>query len=50
MSDWMGLVWLVLLLAGNAFFVAAEFAVVAAERAQSEPVPDGGGRPSQSTQ
>ena len=36
-SDWWGLVWLVVLLAGNAFFVASEFAVVAAKRAQIEP-------------
>lgn len=37
MSDWMGLVWLVVLLAANAFFVSAEFAVVAAKRSQMEP-------------
>lgn len=37
MSDWWGLIWLVLLLGGNAFFVAAEFAVVAAKRSQIEP-------------
>jgi CBS domain containing-hemolysin-like protein len=36
-GDWWGLWWLVVLLAGNAFFVAAEFAVVAARRAQIEP-------------
>jgi CBS domain containing-hemolysin-like protein len=36
-SDWWGLIWLVVLLAGNAFFVASEFAVVAAKRAQIEP-------------
>jgi len=29
-DDWWGLVWLVVLLAGNAFFVAAEFAVISA--------------------
>ncbi|MGO1349044.1 MAG: CNNM domain-containing protein, partial [Brevibacterium aurantiacum] len=36
-ADWMGLVWLVVLLLGNSFFVAAEFAVVAAKRSQLEP-------------
>uniref|UniRef100_UPI0032EF96B5 CNNM domain-containing protein n=1 Tax=Brevibacterium litoralis TaxID=3138935 RepID=UPI0032EF96B5 len=38
MSDWAGLVWLVLLLLANAFFVAAEFAIVNAKRAQIEPL------------
>lgn len=42
MSDLIGLVWLVVLLAINAFFVAAEFAVVAARRAQIEPLANGG--------
>src|SRR5690606_8027434 len=37
MSDWWGMVWLVVLLAANAFFVGAEFAVLAARRAQIEP-------------
>src|SRR5215203_3588009 len=32
-----GLVWLVVLLAGNAFFVGAEFAVISARRSQIEP-------------
>ncbi|HZJ09254.1 MAG TPA: hemolysin family protein [Trueperaceae bacterium] len=36
-SDWWGIVWLLLLLAANAFFVAAEFAILAARRAQVEP-------------
>ncbi|PSJ23868.1 hypothetical protein B7P34_36455, partial [Streptosporangium nondiastaticum] len=36
-SDWLGLVWLVVLLLGNAFFVASEFAIVAAKRSQVEP-------------
>ena len=36
-SDWLGLIWLVVLLLGNSFFVAAEFAVVAAKRSQVEP-------------
>lgn len=37
MSDWAGIVWLVVLLAVNAFFVAAEFAVISARRSQIEP-------------
>ncbi|MFI5085636.1 MAG: hemolysin family protein [Actinomycetales bacterium] len=37
MSDWAGVAWLVLLLAGNAFFVAAEFAIISARRSQIEP-------------
>lgn len=37
MSDWSGLLWLVLLLLGNAFFVASEFAVISARRSQIEP-------------
>lgn len=36
-SAWWGIVWLVVLLAANAFFVGAEFAVLAARRAQVEP-------------
>src|SRR5215210_8723053 len=32
-----GLAWLVVLLAGNAFFVGAEFAVISARRSQIEP-------------
>jgi len=41
-SDWMGIAWLVVLLAGNAFFVGAEFAVIAAKRSQIEPLADAG--------
>lgn len=40
----MGLVWLVVLLALNAFFVGAEFAVVSARRSQIEPLADAGSR------
>ncbi|MCF8528700.1 MAG: hemolysin family protein [Aquiluna sp.] len=36
-SDLAGLVWLVVLLASNAFFVGAEFAVISVRRAQVEP-------------
>lgn len=44
MSDWAGIVWLVVLLAGNAFFVGAEFAVVSARRSQIEPLAERGSR------
>lgn len=37
MSDWSGLFWLGILLLGNAFFVGAEFAVIAAKRSSIEP-------------
>jgi len=36
-SDVAGLIWLVVLLASNAFFVGSEFAVISARRAQIEP-------------
>jgi len=42
MSDWAGIVWLVVLLAGNAFFVGAEFAVISARRSQIEPLAERG--------
>jgi CBS domain containing-hemolysin-like protein len=44
MSDWIGLAWLVVLLAGNAFFVGAEFAVISARRSQIEPLAERGSR------
>jgi len=37
MNDWLGLLWLAILLLVNAFFVAAEFAVISARRSQIEP-------------
>jgi CBS domain containing-hemolysin-like protein len=43
-NDWAGLFWLVLLLAVNAFFVAAEFAVISARRSQVEPLAEEGRR------
>lgn len=49
MSDWVGLLWLVLLLIGNAFFVAAEFAVMSARRSQIEPLADSGSLRAQTT-
>lgn len=42
MSDWWGIAWLVILLFVNAFFVAAEFAVISARRSQIEPKADAG--------
>ncbi|MFT3798507.1 hemolysin family protein [Microbacterium sp.] len=44
MSDWAGLAWLVVLLAFNAFFVGAEFAVISARRSQIEPLAERGSR------
>lgn len=44
MSDWLGIVWLVVLLVVNGFFVAAEFAVISARRSQIEPRADRGSR------
>ena len=44
MNDWAGLFWLVLLLVVNAFFVAAEFAVISARRSQVEPLAEAGRR------
>ena len=44
MSDWAGIAWLVVLLAANAFFVGAEFAVISARRSQIEPHADRGSR------
>ncbi|RWZ46411.1 HlyC/CorC family transporter [Labedella phragmitis] len=44
MSDWAGIAWLVVLLAANAFFVGAEFAVISARRSQIEPRAEQGSR------
>lgn len=44
-ADWWGIGWLFVLLAANAFFVGAEFAVVAAKRSQIEPRAEAGSRP-----
>lgn len=40
--DLLGILWLVVLLAGNAFFVAGEFAVMSARRSQIEPRAEAG--------
>lgn len=42
--DWMGIAWLGILLIVNAFFVAAEFAVISARRSQIEPRAEAGSR------
>jgi CBS domain containing-hemolysin-like protein len=42
MNEWIGIFWLVVLLLGNAFFVAAEFAVISARRSQIEPRAEAG--------
>ncbi len=44
MSDWWGIVWLVVLLIANAFFVGAEFAVISARRSQIEPRAEAGSK------
>lgn len=44
MNDWAGIMWLVVLLAANAFFVAAEFAVISARRSQIEPKAEAGSK------
>lgn len=43
-SDLIGLIWLVVLLASNAFFVGAEFAVISVRRAQVEPKAEAGNK------
>ena len=48
-SDLQGLVWLVVLLLSNAFFVGAEFALISARRAQIEPRADAGSKPAKIT-
>jgi CBS domain containing-hemolysin-like protein len=44
MTDWWGIAWLGVLLIVNAFFVAAEFAVISARRSQIEPLAESGNR------
>ena len=41
-NPWIGLLWFAILLLGNGFFVGAEFAVIAAKRAQIEPLAEAG--------
>ncbi|WP_082470115.1 hemolysin family protein [Curtobacterium sp. S6] len=42
MNDWVSLMLLVVLLAGNAFFVGGEFAIMSARRSQIEPLAEAG--------
>lgn len=49
MSDWWGIIWLVVLLLGNAFFVGAEFAVISARRSSIEPKAEAGNRAAKTT-
>jgi len=44
-NPWVGIGWFAVLLVVNAYFVAAEFAVISARRAQIEPRADAGSRP-----
>src|SRR5699024_2781153 len=44
MSDFIGIIWLVVLLIANAFFVGAEFAVISARRSQIEPKAEAGSK------
>jgi CBS domain containing-hemolysin-like protein len=44
-----GILWLVVLLVANAFFVAAEFAVISARRSQIEPRAEAGSRAAKTT-
>jgi CBS domain containing-hemolysin-like protein len=48
-NPWIGLIWLVVLLLGNGFFVGSEFALISARRAQIEPRAKAGSRPAQIT-
>jgi CBS domain containing-hemolysin-like protein len=48
-NPWIGLIWLVVLLLGNGFFVGSEFALISARRAQIEPRAQAGSRPAQLT-
>jgi CBS domain containing-hemolysin-like protein len=49
MNDWIGIVWLVVLLIVNAFFVGAEFAIISARRSQIEPRAEAGSRAAKTT-
>lgn len=46
---WPGLIWLVILLLVNAFFVGAEFAVISARRSQIEPLAERGSKAAKTT-
>ena len=42
MNDWIAIALLVILLMGNAFFVAGEFAIMSTRRSQTEPLAEAG--------
>jgi CBS domain containing-hemolysin-like protein len=48
-NAWMGLLWFGLMLVGNGFFVAAEFALISAKRAKIEPLAEAGSGPARLT-
>lgn len=48
-GDWAGIIWFLILILGNGFFVGAEFAVISARRAQIEPRAEAGSRPAKIT-
>lgn len=47
MNDWVAIALLVILLAGNAFFVAGEFAIMSTRRAQIDPLAEEGNKRAQ---
>ena len=47
MNDWVAIALLIILLAGNAFFVAGEFAIMSTRRAQIEPLAEEGNKRAQ---
>ena len=50
MSEYLpGIIWLVVLLVVNAFFVGAEFAVISARRSQIEPKAEAGSKAAKTT-
>jgi len=49
MSSGLGIVWLIVLLLGNAFFVGAEFAIMSARRSQIEPLAEQGSKRAKTT-
>ncbi len=49
MNDWLALCLLLILLLGNAFFVAGEFAIMSTRRSQVEPLADAGNKRAKTT-
>ena len=48
-SNWAGIIWFLVLILANGFFVGAEFAVISARRAQIEPRAEAGSKPARIT-